>query len=76
MIAKIISEAVEKLYNKGKNLKLLNKKILKLMIKIFNDKFVIFKDKYNAKPPGGDGFYPHFDGIFKFTNSKNKKWMV
>ena len=47
------------------------------MIKIFNDKFVIFKDKYNAKPPGGDGFYPHFDGIFKFTNSKNKKkWMV
>lgn len=64
---------VEKLYNKGKNLILLNKKILNLMKSIFNENFIIFKDKFNAKPPGGDGFYPHFDGIFKFIDAKNKK---
>ena len=54
---------IERLYNKGKSLKSLNLKILGLLDKIFQEKFVIFKDKFNAKPPGGDGFYAHFDGI-------------
>lgn len=64
---------IERLYNKGKSLKSLNLKILGLLDKIFQEKFVIFKDKFNAKPPGGDGFYAHFDGIFNFVNQNNEK---
>ena len=37
---------------------------------------MIFKDKFNAKPPGGDGFYAHFDGIFNFVNQNNEKKKV
>jgi ectoine hydroxylase-related dioxygenase (phytanoyl-CoA dioxygenase family) len=64
---------VEKLYDKGIHLKELNKKISILLNKIFKKKFLIFKDKFNAKPPGGEGFFAHFDGIFNFTNEKNQK---
>ncbi len=64
---------VERLYNKGKTLKILNSKILFLLNKIFKENFLIFKDKFNAKPPGGDGFFAHFDGVFKFVNPDNKK---
>ena len=64
---------IEKLYDKGKTLNDLNLKILAILKKVFAEKFVIFKDKFNAKPPGGDGFYAHFDGVFKFTNQKKKK---
>lgn len=48
---------VEKLYDKGIHLKELNKKISILLNKIFKKKFLIFKDKFNAKPPGGEGFF-------------------
>ena len=34
---------------------------------------MIFKDKFNLKPPGGEGFYAHYDGIFYFTDSENRK---
>ena len=34
--------------------------------------YLIFKDKFNAKPPGGKGFFPHFDGVFEFRDSNNK----
>ncbi len=64
---------IERLYNKGKTLSDLNHKILLILKRVFAEKFVIFKDKFNAKPPGGDGFYAHFDGVFKFTNQKNEK---
>ena len=64
---------IERLYDKGKTLNDLNLKILSVLKKVFAEKFVIFKDKFNAKPPGGDGFYAHFDGVFKFTNQKNEK---
>ena len=62
---------IEKLYDKGENLKKLNNLILKKLFDIFEKKFFIFKDKFNAKPPGGNGFFPHFDGIFKFLDDKN-----
>ena len=45
---------IEKLYNKGKNLIDLNKKISILLKDIFNKDFIL--DKYNIKPPGGEGF--------------------
>ena len=62
---------IEKLYDKGEKLIKLNKIILSKLLDIFNKEFYIFKDKYNAKPPGGNGFFPHFDGIFEFKDKNN-----
>ena len=64
---------IEKLYNKGNQLFNLNQKILDLLKNVFNEDFLIFKDKFNAKPPGGKGFFAHYDGIFYFTDSNNEK---
>ena len=44
----------------------------KKLLDIFNEEFLIFKDKFNAKPPGGNGFFPHFDGIFEFKDKNDK----
>ena len=62
---------IEKIYNKGKNLNILNKKLSKLLKQILETDFLIFKDKFNAKPPGGEGFFAHYDGIFQFIDKKN-----
>ena len=62
---------IERLYDKGEKLKLANRKILELLKNIFNFELTIFKDKFNAKPPGGEGFFAHYDGIFKFKNENN-----
>ena len=64
---------IEKLYDKGKYLKNLRSLILSKLLDIFNKEFFIFKDKFNAKPPGGQGFFPHFDGIFEFKKMKITK---
>ena len=66
---------IEKLYDKGVQLRALNDKISILLKNVFNESFLIFKDKFNAKPPGGEGFFAHYDGIFHFINSENKKKM-
>ena len=69
---------IEKIYNKGLYLKILNRKIESFLKKIFKKKFYIFKDKYNAKPPRGEGFSAHYDGVFHFMNKKKtfKKRLV
>jgi len=64
---------IEKIFNKGKNLIYLNDKILNLLKDIFETKFTIFKDKFNSKPPGGEGFFAHYDGIFKFKDLNDDK---
>ena len=64
---------IEKLYDKGVQLKNLNKIILTILKNVFNDDFIIFKDKFNAKPPGGEGFFSHYDGVFHFLNQNNEK---
>jgi 2-aminoethylphosphonate dioxygenase len=64
---------IEKLYDKGVQLKNLNEKILTILKNVFNKEFLIFKDKFNAKPPGGEGFFSHYDGIFHFINPNNEK---
>ena len=64
---------VEKLFDKGEFLKDLNNKILSVLKEIFDEDFIIFKDKFNAKPPGGEGFFAHYDGIFHFINPDNEK---
>jgi len=63
----------EKLYNKSDSLKKLNEVISLHLKTIFQKDFIIFKDKFNAKPPGGDGFFAHFDGIFNFINENDEK---
>ena len=42
--------------------------MLTLLKNIFSEEFALFKDKYNAKPPGGEGFYAHYDGIFSWID--------
>jgi len=68
-----IHRRTEKLYNKGYRLISLNKKILTILKKILRKDFTIFKDKFNSKPPGGEGFFAHYDGIFNFIDNKNNK---
>tara|TARA_B100001027_G_scaffold215847_1_gene190699 strand:- start:318 stop:1061 length:744 start_codon:yes stop_codon:yes gene_type:complete len=63
---------IERLYDKSKNLKNINKKINIFLNNFFGKKFKIFKDKFNAKPPGGEGFDAHYDGIFHYINNNNK----
>ena len=64
---------IEKIYDKSEALKLLNKKILMILKNLLGEEYTIFKDKFNVKPPGGDGFFAHYDGIFKFINHNNEK---
>ena len=66
-----IIRRIEKIYDKGKELKNLNQKILVLLKSILDEEFIIFKDKFNAKPPGGEGFFAHYDGIFHFKDENN-----
>ena len=61
---------VERLFDKGEFLKMANKRCLEILEETFDSEFSIFKDKYNAKPPGGEGFYSHFDGVFMFKNTQ------
>jgi hypothetical protein len=54
---------IERLFNKGKELNFVNQKILEILKNIFEEDYNIFKDKFNAKPPGGEGFFAHYDGV-------------
>ena len=62
---------IEKLYNKSELLSKLNLDIIYLLENIFDEKMTIFKDKYNSKPPGGEGFFAHYDGIFLWKDKNN-----
>jgi ectoine hydroxylase-related dioxygenase (phytanoyl-CoA dioxygenase family) len=64
---------IERIYDKGVKLNSLNNEILKILKNIFKEDFIIFKDKFNTKPPGGEGFFCHYDGIFEFTDKKGLK---
>ena len=64
---------VERIYNKGKYLNLINNKFINLIKDILNLKVLIFKDKLNLKPPGGEGFKAHYDGVFYFKDAQDNK---
>ncbi len=64
---------IEKIYDKGKFLKKLNNNFISFIEKYLEKKVIIFKDKFNAKPPGGEGFSAHYDGIFKFLDVNGKE---
>jgi len=63
---------VERIYDKGESLKKIDKKAKDLLREVFGFDFVIFKDKFNSKSQGGEGYYAHYDGIFKFADHQNK----
>ncbi len=46
-----------------------NRRILALLQDVFGQRHVLFKDKYNFKPPAGEGFFAHYDGVFKFLGA-------
>ena len=62
---------IERIFDKSESLVKLNNDIICLLENIFQEKMTIFKDKFNSKPPGGEGFYAHYDGIFLWKNKKN-----
>ncbi len=64
---------IERFYNKGEYLNLINKKFIELIKNILGLNVLIFKDKFNLKPPGGEGFKAHYDGVFMFVDPRNKK---
>jgi ectoine hydroxylase-related dioxygenase (phytanoyl-CoA dioxygenase family) len=52
----------------------LNNDIIKFLKANLGNDYLLFKDKVNFKPSGGEGFFAHYDGIFEFTTeSGNKK---
>ncbi len=63
---------IERVYDKGQSLIDANNKVLMVLRNIFEKDFTIFKDKFNAKPPGGEGFFAHYDGMFSFKNSSGE----
>lgn len=59
---------MENIYEKDEYLAVMNNKIKSFLLDVFSLNFVIFKDKYNCKPAGGEGFVAHYDGIFMWTD--------
>ncbi len=62
---------IERIYDKSKMLFDLHRDLMSFLEEIFEESIVIFKDKYNSKPPGGEGFYAHYDGIFLWKDHDN-----
>ena len=64
---------IENFTFKSQSLTNLNNDIINfLKFKLGND-YVLFKDKVNFKPAGGEGFFAHYDGIFEFTSLEGVK---
>jgi 2-aminoethylphosphonate dioxygenase len=61
---------MEHFYDYTDLLKKINNDILEFLEQIFEKKFFLFKDKYNFKPPKGEGFFSHYDGVFKWKDEK------
>lgn len=57
---------------KHETFKIVNKIIMKILLQITSFEQTLFKDKVNFKPSNGEGFYPHFDGIFQFKTKNGE----
>ncbi len=68
-----ILRRLEQVAYKRPSLKKANEKILALLNEVVGDEMVLFKDKYNVKPPKGEGFYAHYDGIFIWEDENGNK---
>ena len=60
---------MERFTQKSSVFSLMNRAVLNMLSHVALEDFVLFKDKYNFKPPGGEGFFAHYDGIFRFITS-------
>lgn len=60
---------LERVYDKSTSLLRANELILQKLKAIFSKKLNLFKDKINFKPPNGEGFYAHYDGIFEWVDA-------
>lgn len=63
---------IERFANYSETFKKVDLEIKKFLYLTFNKKFCLFKDKCNFKPSFGEGFYPHYDGIFKWIDKNGK----
>ncbi|WP_339862659.1 phytanoyl-CoA dioxygenase family protein [Paremcibacter congregatus] len=63
---------MERLYDKAPRLREMNGRMAGLLKDLFGSEMTIFKDKYNVKPPRGEGFYAHYDGIFQWRDAANR----
>lgn len=45
----------------------INECILQMLLDLMGEEQIIFKDKVNFKPAGGEGFYAHLDGVFQYA---------
>ena len=61
---------IERILGSGIATESINNIALKELSHIFGDEFTIFKDKLNFKPPMGEGFKCHYDGIFIWKDSE------
>ncbi len=57
---------------KHKTFKFVDEKIKNLLLKLTSFEQSLFKDKVNFKPPKGEGFFAHYDGIFQFRTPEGK----
>ena len=61
-----IAMRAENFYHKHQVLRKCNEDFAELLQNLLHQEMVIFKDKYNFKPPSGEGYFCHYDGIYKF----------
>ena len=62
---------LEQLYNKDLDLNNLILKFCEFIKNNIHKEVVIFDDKLNTKPLGGEGFRAHYDGVFKFKDANS-----
>ena len=46
----------------------LDERVRELLKDMTGSEYCLFKDKINFKPPGGEGFHAHYDGVFRFDD--------
>ena len=67
-----ILRRLEKIGNKKEFIDL-NKKIANLLKEVFGEEMILFKDKYNVKPPKGEGFFAHYDSVFTWIDKDGEE---
>jgi len=55
-------------------IKEINVRIISYLHKRIGGSYLLFKDKINFKPSGGEGFDAHYDGVFQFKKSNGKTY--
>ena len=51
----------------------LDERVRELLKDMTGSEYFLFKDKINFKPPGGEGFHAHYDGVFRFDDGASMR---